>query len=536
MTKLSVVTDDGINSIQQEVAAEVEREKEQFQLTEPDTTKPKDIQRALRDGQDGDARLLIQLCHDKLLYDHSSRKWYCWKAHFWEEDLIEDVVGSVDGVIELYKQEVLNQAALRTAAVSSGEKEKEKKAKDGEDALLKRIRQLHTVDGKGSVLTLARAGKDSLGITGNEWDPNPMQLGCRNGVIDLNSGDFRNGRPDDFIKTVCPTEWQGFDASAPVFQQFLNDIFNKDQELIDFLQNLFGYSLTGTCKNHIFPILWGHGRNGKGTLLELFKFVLGDLVGPVAAEMLLRQDKIKQASAPSPEIMALRGRRIAWASEIDEGRQLSIGRLKWLVGGDSLVGREPYGKRDIHFNPTHTLFLLTNHKPQADASEYALWQRVCLIPFTLSFIAEPKEDNERKCNPDLLDDLKKEASGILAWLVAGAVRSQQEGLEIPEVIKAATAEYRSEEDVIGHFIEECCTRNPSYQAKSSDLYKAYQEWCARSGYRPMGIKKLGQKMGQRFTKISQRDGNFYSGLRVATITTDYSEQVTCNHTYLECLE
>jgi len=201
-----------------------------------------------------------------------------------------------------------------------------------------------------------------------------------------------------------------------------------------------------------------------------------------------------------------------------------------------LVGREPYGKRDIHFNPTHTLFLLTNHKPQADASEYALWQRVCLIPFTLSFIAEPKEDNERKCNPDLLDDLKKEASGILAWLVAGAVRSQQEGLEIPEVIKAATAEYRSEEDVIGHFIEECCTRNPSYQAKSSDLYKAYQEWCARSGYRPMGIKKLGQKMGQRFTKISQRDGNFYSGLRVATITTDYSEQVTCNHTYLECLE
>jgi len=65
--------------------------------------------------------------------------------------------------------------------------------------LLKRIKQLHTLDGKGSIITLARSGRNSLGITGNEWDPDPLLLGCRNGVIDLKSGIFRAGSPDDFI-------------------------------------------------------------------------------------------------------------------------------------------------------------------------------------------------------------------------------------------------------------------------------------------------------------------------------------------------
>jgi len=535
VTALSIVNNDVINAIRLEAEAEVEKEKEQFLQTQQGVEKPYNVLNALRDGQDGDARLLIQLYHDKLVYDHASGKWYCWNAHFWDEDLISDVIGSVDGVIEIYKQEVLNQAKLRTAAVSSGEKEKEKKAKDAEEALLKRIRQLHTLDGKGSVITLARSAKNSLGITGNEWDPDPWQLGCRNGVIDLRSGLFREGRPDDFIKTVCPTEWQGFDASAPIFQQFLNDIFNGDKELIQFIQNLFGYSITGTCQNHIFPILWGQGRNGKGTLLELFKFVLGDLVGPVASEMLLKQDRVKQSGSASPEILALRGRRIAWASETDDGGRFSVARLKWLVGGDSLVGREPYGKREISFRPTHTLFLLTNHKPQASADEYAFWQRVCLVPFTLSFVDDPKEPNERKRDPDLLYKLKAEAPGILAWLIEGALRSQQEGLKTPEPVKAATDEYRSEEDIIGHFIEECCTLNRSYQVKASELYKAYQEWCMRSGYRAMGRKNFGQKIGQRFKRILGRDSNLYQGLCVTGLTSSDNHASNTN-TYFEFLE
>jgi putative DNA primase/helicase len=535
VTALSIVNDDVINAIRLEAEAEVEKEKEQFLQTQQGIEKPYNVLNALRDGQDGDARLLIKLCHDKLVYDHASGTWYCWNAHFWEEDLISDVIGSVDGVIEIYKQEVLNQAKLRTAAVSSGEKEKEKKAKDAEEALLKRIRQLHTLDGKGSVITLARSGKNSIGITGNEWDPDPWQLGCRNGVIDLRSGHFRDGRPDDFIKTVCPTEWQGFDASAPIFQQFLSDVFNADQELIGFIQDLFGYSITGTCQNHIFPILWGQGRNGKGTLLELFKFVLGDLVGPVASEMLLRQDRVKQSGSASPEILALRGRRIAWASETDDGSRFSVARLKWLVGGDSLVGREPYGKREISFRPTHTLFLLTNHKPQASADEYAFWQRVCLVPFTLSFVDDPKEPNEKKRDPDLLEKLKTEASGILSWLVKGALRSQEKGLSVPESVKAATNEYRSEEDIIGHFIKDRCKLCATYQAKASDLYKAYQEWCLQSGHRHMSVTKFGVRMGQRFKKTIQRDGTFYDGLCVSNYDQNSYIQASYNHTYLEDL-
>ena len=158
-----------------------------------------------------------------------------------------------------------------------------------------------------------------------------------------------------------------------------------------------------------------------------------------------------------------------------------------------------------------------------------------MIPFALSFVDEPKETNERERDPALLDKLKAEAPGILSWLVKGALRSQAENLKIPEMVKAAIHEYRDEEDILGHFIEECCTLYPTQQAKASDLYKAYQEWCMQSGYRAMGRKKFGQKLGLRFKRVSGRDCNMYQGLYVARSTT------SCNHTssdntYFEYLE
>jgi putative DNA primase/helicase len=208
--------------------------------------------------------------------------------------------------------------------------------------------------------------------------------------------------------------------------------------------------------------------------------------------------------------MALREKRLVWASESEEGRKFNVGKLKWLTGGDTLTGRAPYGRKQITFKPTHKLFLLTNYKPQAPANDYALWARLHLIPFTLAFIDEPQKENERKADPNLLEKLKQEAPGILAWLVRGCMAWQQEGLKPPESVQAATRQYQQDEDIIGQFIIERCITGTGKQVKGGDLYEAYKTWCDERGLEA-NKSTFGKEIKKRFDSYTKRYV-FYTGL------------------------
>jgi len=223
-----------------------------------------------------------------------------------------------------------------------------------------------------------------------------------------------------------------------MWDKFVNEIFDGDDELISFVQRLLGYGISGLQREHVLPILWGIGRNGKDTLLEALKYVLGDLATPVAAEVLL--DSGRNPNAATPHTYSLRKRRLAWVNETNESAKLNAGQVKLLTGGGSIPARPLYGK-PITYAPRFLLMLMTNHKPGASSEDYALWERVLLIPFKLSFVDEPVKEFERKRDPQLLSKLKAEASGILAWLVRGFLSWQADGLNPPESVKIATNEY-----------------------------------------------------------------------------------------------
>lgn len=505
--------------IESMVNAVVEEERKRYEMPNLISSKPtsgissKDILAALKGNEDGDGWLLVNLQRNKFCYDHSSNQWFRWSGNYWEKDRIEEVLASIDSVVDAYAEEVKRQLAARINATKNGDEKGASKAEKFEKELLTRIHNLQTLHRKKNILRLATAGENSLGISGDEWDVDPMLLACKNGVIDLKTGEFRPGRPDDYIKTYAPSRWKGLECPAPAWEQFLLEIFDGEKELVDFMQRLLGYSISGLSVEHIMSILYGEGRNGKGTLIEVMNKVLGDLQGPIQAEMLLSQLRTRSSAAPSPDIMALRGRRIAWASETEEGRKMDIGKMKWLVGGDSLVGRNVYGKDEIEFDPTHTIFLLTNHKPQISAEDYAAWERVHLIPFLLSFIDEPHKSNERKSDKFLKDKLLVESSGILAWLMRGFLSWQENGLNPPEIIKQATKEYQEEEDVIGHFLNERCDFDPEQRVQANPLYQSYKAWCDFGGHTPLSGTKFGKRLGKKFDKVY--DGRvYYKGINL----------------------
>lgn len=465
-------------------------------------TSNKTTLKALFQNEDGDSYLLIKLFRHKYLYDHAAGVWYYWNDHYWRFDELNHAPVLIKDVIRMYNKQLHYENYALDIAKKKNKEEDEKTHKYIAKKIKERVEKLQTIKRKKNILSLAVCGTKSLGYPGSNWDTKPMLLGCKNGCLDLKNGSFGDGQPADYLKTVSPIEWGNIDTPCPIWEKFLLDIFGQDQSIVDYMQRLLGYGITGLTTEHIYPILWGaKGRNGKGTLLETLKYILGPLAYKAPATFFMQQGHAKQSGSADAEMMAFRGARLVWGSETNEGDRLDTAKLKELVGGDTISARPPYGKRQIEFKPSHLLLLITNKRPRVPANDLALWRRIHLIPFLYSFIDDPdtKDPFQVSADKELLDKLKIEAPGILAWLVKGCILWQEFGLLPPDSISIATEKYREEEDILGHFLIECCYQgNNQYKAKGKDLYSKYKEWCLEVGHNSMAKKRFLKDMRERF--------------------------------------
>lgn len=483
-----------------------------------------DIIQAAFDEQKGCAGIARQVLKGKFCFDHATGRWDKFAGHYWISDNTGEVFQHLDVVHGLFKKA---ESDLRGAVVILGQQIKtadqaqresieiEIKALEKQQAALYKV--IHNLNGlyyRKQVVEFAALGPDSLGITGNEWDRDPYALPCKNGVVDLRTGELKPGKPEQYLKAACPTAYNP-DAKHPTFERALMDICGNDTELFCYIQRMLGQALVGANLEHKLFIFWGAGRNGKDTLLETIKFVLGEkLAGPVQSELLLDQGRLKSSSGPSADIMRLRGLRIAWASETNEGRRMDSGKVKLLTGGGDLVGRPPYGRKEVSFPQSFTLFLLTNNKPHASAEDYALWQRIHLIPFGMRFVDTPTEPNERKKDPHLWTKLQAEAEGILTWLVEGCLEWHKNGLNPPEIITRSTNAYRSDEDILQQFIDDACLVGPEHAEKAKPLYDHYKTWMIENSLKPLSNTRFGRKMSERFHKEKDRNGAYYQGIKI----------------------
>lgn len=464
----------------------------------------------LQNNEAGDAWLFTKLFKDQFIYDHAENQWYYWNDHYWRADIINQVTTKVDDIINIYgeeaKRQEWNETKLKKAGDENGSESAGKKAK----AYRKRMELLQTLRRRETVVKLASMGKDGLSTPGDGWDILPFLFCCKNGVIDLQTGECQPGQQDQMLKTASPTKWEGQDVPCPIFDKFMLDIFNNDTEIVNYIQKLLGYCITGDQSKHIVPIFWGVGRNGKSTLLEVLGYVLGKFSCPIESDTLLQQKHNKSAGTASSDIMMLRGKRLVWASETDEGRSISASKIKLLSGGDTITGRELY-KNNVSFQATHHVILMTNHKPHAPATDYALWNRIRLIPFLVSFVNKPSKDFEKQADPELSQKLKTEASGILAWLVRGYMKFQIEGFLTPQSVMVATNDYQKEEDTLGQYIEDRTVNIEYQEVKAQKLYADYILWCAEVGIRPMSGTRFGREIKKKINH-EKRDCVYYKGI------------------------
>jgi len=463
----------------------------------------------------GDGILFSTLQADKFIFNASGQAWMRWTGQHWEVDVEERALGAVEPVASEYLR--LLPMIGSKLKLHEADKDKVAKLKKVQAKVIKRASRLRSDRGRKNCLKLAATSPEApMVCRGDVFDGNRMLLACKNAVIDLELGEAVPASPADMVLKAAPTDWRGIDHPAPIWERTINEIFEAREDVIGFLHRLLGYSITGLTTEHVLPIFQGIGRNGKSLIFDVLAHVLGDIVSPVPVEMLLDQGRSRSAAAPSPDIMALKGVRIAVAAEADENRRFSMGRVKWLTGNDQLTGRWPNDKYPCTFMPTHKLFLLTNDLPHASANDYAFWERVCVIPFRLSFVnREPARDFERRADLGLFDQLKEEASGILAWLVRGCLEWRRAGLAPPPVVKEATQRYRADEDYLQDWIDERCILDQHSESPAGKLYENFSDWYVlrinKNRKKTPSQRAFGQMLSKRFKR--EKHGTYiYYGL------------------------
>jgi P4 family phage/plasmid primase-like protien len=323
-------------------------------------------------------------------------------------------------------------------------------------------------------------------------------------VINLKTGTARAAMPADYVTKSLSADSVGNTSRAVRWCQFMNEVFDGDQELIDWIQRFCGYLLTGSTQEHIFLFLYGHGANGKSVFIELLKFVMGDYARTIASET-LSQSK-RNAGGASPDLAVLVGARAVLSSETEENTALAEALVKSIVSGDTLCARPLYCP-PFNFKPTLKLIMFGNHKPIVRGSDHGIWRRIRLVPFNRRF-AEDEKDTK------LIDKLKAEAPHILAWMVSGYIEWKQKGLsDTPKSIQQATDAYQVDQDLTSTWLVECTKRSANAEELVGDLYANYRTWCLDNGLKPASTIALGRRLSERGYRGRSSSGKrFWCGL------------------------
>jgi len=436
------------------------------------------LSQCFAENERGDGQLFARLQRDEFLFIKTVGEWLIWTGHHWAIDKKDRAHDAVDQVARQFIEQLRTINEQIAAARAEDNKDQERGLSDLAKKYHARIKKLRSLTGAKSCLEWAhKIGDDSLAIVGDELDQKPWLLPCSNGVLNLKTGELCAGDPADHLVKAIPIEWQGFDAPRPSWEKFIKEIHLEDDEVVAFVQRLFGYSLTGLTTEHFIACFVGEGRNGKGTLFETLRHLMGELAWNVNPEMILEQKTTRSSAGPSPDMVSLQGRRLVVASETDENRRISGAKVKALTGSDTINARAPHDRFETNFIPTHKLFLYTNHIPLGLTKDYALAKRLLLLQYPLKYIDDPTEENERQRDPELPAKLLDEAPGILAWLVEGCLLWQELGLAPPDKIKSDVEQLRIAQDNFGRFFDETLVvTETDLPVLFGDIYTKYKEW------------------------------------------------------------
>jgi putative DNA primase/helicase len=410
------------------------------------------------------ARSWVALRKAGCAFDHTKKAWFIYGGSHWEEDKVRLAFHDLG--------EHCNQLQAGKKGMSAG--------------FVRGAEAFAQAD--------PRAAVDH-----SKWDRDEFLVGTPGKTIDCRTGKLLDPNPAHFISkrtSVAPAE-----GEPTRWLQFLEEATGGDAELIRYLQQILGYTLTGSTKEHALFFIFGPGKNGKSVFLNTASRILGDY-SKVAAMATFTASKNDRHST---ELAMLDGARMVSASETEEGRSWAEATIKQLTGGDPITAR--FMRQDnFTFTPRFKLIIVGNHQPQLHSVDEATRRRFNIVEFKHT---PPRPDK------DLEEKLAAEHGRILSWMIRGCLDWQKHGLVRPESVVRATDEYFDAQDMLGQWLGERCVTGPNCFDQPTVLYRDWCEFSKANGEDPGTSRSFFMSLPKRgFPKGKLGGLRGYRGLSV----------------------
>jgi putative DNA primase/helicase len=434
--------------------------------------------------EDGVAQAFAIERGDELRFCHGPNRWHRWDGTRWK---VEQTKLAFDWVRELARRMARSADAERTRATL------------GKKAFA------------GGVEAFAQADR-AFAVTSDLWDRDAWLLGTPGGTIDLRTGELHSPSRDDFITKQTTVTPAAPGAPCPLWRQFLDQITCGDADLRRYIQQMFGYSLTGDVREECMFFLFGSGSNGKGTLLRTVAHVMGDYA--IASDM--ATFTVGKYDRHPTELAKLAGARLVTATETERGRTWAWSRIKELTGNERPISARFMRRDFFEFDVTFKLVFAGNHKPHLPSTDEATARRMNLLPFL--FVARDNEvDDELKAK------LAAEYPAILRWAIDGCLDWQANGLMRPQCVIEATADYLDQQDLFSQWIDAECMTGPGASDTHAALFASWAAFAQANGEGPGSGRDFADRMrdaGFKATKHTPGDNTKRGYLGVAVFRPD----------------
>lgn len=486
----------------------------------------------------GNSERFVDRYGDLVRYVKSFDRWYVWDGTRWCQDVdaeeshvaapapagvdLEHYIEAARAnpfhsgnyVVELAKRVARSMHGLTKSihVVERDDKGKKVYASDGKPKIdqgrtfekrkkwVEHVVRTESEGGLRQILNLSKSDRDIARFP-SYFDPYAYMINTHRGVLDMRTGVYYPHHPSFSQSKMSRLHPQR--SGCPTWTKFLERVLGGDDEMIRFVQRAVGYSLTGETREQVLFLLYGTGKNGKSTFLN----VLHGLAGEYAQHAEFSTFVERQNEVVRNDLARLHKARLVTAVEPKSTGYLDEAVIKQVTGQDVVTARFLFHEH-FEYVPQFKIWLASNHKPMIRGNDEGIWRRILMLPFTVRIPEEEKD-------PDLPRKLAAELPAIFAWATDGAKIWYEQGLNAPDAVRQATQDYRDEMDSIGLFLAMRCVLMENVRAGATSLYRHYVKWSEAVGEHPLSQKKFGMRLEERgLHKHRTARGYEYDGVAV----------------------
>lgn len=433
-------------------------------------------QKAANHNDYGNSLAFVEAYGDRVRFISDATIWILWNGKRWVEDPAR--VG-----VQRLAHRLISEGIREVASLES------------EDQRKKTFTHLNRSLNQPKILAMLDAAKSSLALPSSQLDRGDYLLNVQNGILDLKAGKLLPHDPKKYLTKITAVEYDPT-SDYTALQAHLDKALPDQLEVHQYLQMILGMGLMKGNSLQEFYIFQGLGGDGKTTLTNSIRMALGDYFAAISTDVLMGRSQNQTAAASSMD--RARGARFIVAEESEESFILNDSKMKELTGGGEITAKR-YHRDTYTYTPDFIILFLTNKRPHIGTQDRGAWQRIRLLLW---------EENIRGSSSRKLDHHKaifeQDGSGILTWLVQGFQAAQEHlqhsaSLPLPLRVQGSTIEYREENDLIGPWMDACCSftddpigayriymatdknlRKTQPQTLLQELVKSYNSWLAHN--------------------------------------------------------